>query len=115
MNKLERIVKASGKDESYIKAIYDKRECLEAVKQNGYALRYVKEQTLEICLEAVKQDGDALQYVKEQTLEICLEAVKQDGCALQYVDKREFQDDVNEYTMSDLQDLLGIDNLKIIK
>ena len=41
--------------------------CLEAVKQNGYALQYVKEQTLEICLEAVKQNGYALQYVKEQT------------------------------------------------
>ena len=44
--------------------------CLEAVKQNGLALEYVKEQTKEICLEAVKQDGYALQYVKEQTPEI---------------------------------------------
>ena len=41
--------------------------CLEAVKQNGYALGYVKEQTHEICLEAVKQNGKALEYVKEQT------------------------------------------------
>ena len=62
-----------------------KEECLEAVKQDGYALRYVKEQDKEICLEAVKQNGYALQYVKEQDKEICLEAVKQDGDALQYV------------------------------
>jgi len=41
------------------------KEALEAVKQYGYALRYVKEQTEEICLEAVKQNGDALQYVSE--------------------------------------------------
>ena len=41
--------------------------CLEAVKQNGYALEYVKEQTPEICLEAVKQYGLALEYVKDQT------------------------------------------------
>ena len=40
------------------------KECLEAVKQDGHALRYVKEQTNEICLEAVKQNGRALQYVK---------------------------------------------------
>ena len=59
-------------------------ECLEAVKQHGYALQYVKEQTPEICLEAVKKDGLALQYVKEQTKDICLEAVKKDGYALQY-------------------------------
>ena len=63
----------------------DKKQCLEAVKQNGYYLQYVKEQTDEICLEAVKQNGDSLQYVKEQTDEICLEAVKQDGDSLQYV------------------------------
>ena len=41
-------------------------------------------------LEAVKQDGDSLQYVKEQTSEICLEAVKQDGYSLQYVKKSIF-------------------------
>ena len=57
-------------------------ECLEAVKRDGYALQYVKEQTPEICLEAVKTDGYALQYVKEQTKDICLEAVKTDGLAL---------------------------------
>jgi len=60
-------------------------EALEAVKQNGNALRYVKEQTEQICLEAVKQNGDSLQFVKEQTEQICLEAVKQNGNALRYV------------------------------
>ena len=64
---------------------------LEAVKQDGYALQYVKEQTQEICIEAVKQDGYALQYVKEQTQEICIEAVKQDGYALEFVDKSIFK------------------------
>ena len=59
--------------------------CLEAVKQNGYALAFVKEQTHEMCLEAVKRDGLALEYVKDQTPEICLEAVKRNGCALEYV------------------------------
>ena len=59
--------------------------CLEAVRRNGRVLRYVKEQTHEICLGAVRQDGLALQYVKEQTHEICLEAVRQDGCAICYV------------------------------
>ena len=41
----------------------DEKHCLEAVKRNGYALQYVKEQTEAICLEAVKEDGYALQYV----------------------------------------------------
>jgi hypothetical protein len=42
----------------------------------------VKEQTEEICLEAVKQDKNALKYVKEQTEKICLEAIKKKGCVL---------------------------------
>ena len=45
--------------------------CLEAVKQNGYALEYVENQTEEICFEAVKQNGRALQFVKNQTENIC--------------------------------------------
>ena len=46
--------------------------------------------SVEETLEAVKQDGDALRYVREQTEQICLEAVKQNGYALQYVDKKVF-------------------------
>ena len=65
--------------------------CLEAVKQNGDALRYVPEElkTSEICLAAVEQDGWALLYVPEdlKTSEICLTAVKQDGMALEHVPK----------------------------
>src|SRR5574344_1664027 len=59
--------------------------CLEAVKQNGYALEYVKEQTPVICLESVRQNGYALEYVKEQTHDICLEAIKDNGLALRWV------------------------------
>lgn len=44
-------------------------------------------------LEAVKQDGYALQYVKDQTQDICIEAVKQDGYALRYVDKSIFDNE----------------------
>jgi len=60
-------------------------EALEAVKQDGDALRYVERQTPEICLAAVKENTHALCYVKEQTPEICLEAVRQNGLALQFV------------------------------
>ena len=45
---------------------YDAKYCLEAVKQNCYALQYVKDQTPEICLGAVKQNGQALQYVDKR-------------------------------------------------
>ena len=72
---------------NYLNHVKDqtKKMCLEAVKQNGWALEYVKNQTEEMCLKAVKQNGYALIYVRKQTEEICLAAVKQDGYALHYV------------------------------
>jgi len=44
------------------------KDALEAVKRNGYALMYVKEQSAEVCLEAVKRNGDALMYVTEEVI-----------------------------------------------
>ena len=48
---------------------------LKAVKQNGYALRYVKDQTEAVALEAVKQSGDALQFVLEISMFVKIAAV----------------------------------------
>ena len=62
--------------------------CITAVKQNGGALQYVKKQTPEICMVAVEQNGEVLKCVKEQTPEICMTAIKQNGYALQYVKKQ---------------------------
>lgn len=59
--------------------------CIEAVKQHGWALQHVKEQNPEVCIKAVEQDGWALRYVNNQSKEICLAAVKSDGTALKYV------------------------------
>ena len=59
--------------------------CLEAVKENSYALRYIKEPTNELCLEAVRNNGYALQYINNPTEEMCLEAVKNSGDALAYI------------------------------
>ena len=56
-----------------------------AVQQNGYALRYVHNQTEELCKLAVQQNGYALRYVHNQTEELCKLAVQQNGYALQYV------------------------------
>ena len=50
------------------KHITDEKKALEAVKQDGNALRYVNNQTEAICLEAVKQNGNALEFVEERFL-----------------------------------------------
>ena len=75
--------------EAFIKNLVASKEwekiCLAAVEQDGYALKYIKEQTEKICLAAAKRNGRALEYVNEQTEKICLAAVEQDGYALDYV------------------------------
>jgi hypothetical protein len=50
----------------------------------------LKKQTHEICLEAVKQHGRALQFVRNQTPAICIEAIREDKGAIKYVDKSIF-------------------------
>ncbi|MCE5211881.1 MAG: DUF4116 domain-containing protein [Deltaproteobacteria bacterium] len=49
-------------------AILSIEAALKAVERNGYALRYVKDQTEAVCLKAVERNGDALQYVLERKL-----------------------------------------------
>ena len=82
---------------------------MKAVERDGYALRYVNDQTPDLCLKAVEQNGYAfrqrqgsdcpdlcpkdlsrvtampLRYVNDQTPDICLKAVEQNGYALRYV------------------------------
>ena len=62
-------------------------DMLAAVKANGMAIKRIENQTLELALLAVKDDGYALKYVKEEykTPEVCLIAVQNDGMALQFV------------------------------
>ena len=50
-----------------VKCCLSGAEATKAVECNGYALRYVKEQTPEVCLKAVERNGCALRYVKEKT------------------------------------------------
>mgnify|MGYP000206347344 CR=1 FL=1 len=62
---IDKIVKASGKTKEWAlsQQIKTEKEAIKAVKQDGYALKYVNEQTEAVCLEAVKKNGFALRFV----------------------------------------------------
>jgi hypothetical protein len=50
----------------YITDIIDRYEAeLQKVQRDGYAFRFVKEQTYELCLAAGKQNVYALQFIKD--------------------------------------------------
>ena len=61
MKLTEFLTLTNSKQENII--TWDTDTSLVNVKQNGFLLQYVKEQTPEICMEAVKQNGGSLQYV----------------------------------------------------
>ena len=66
--------------------------CLEAVKQNGFALYYVPKElrTKELCEIAVQQNGYALEYVPDEliTKELCELVIQRSGLSLFYVPAR---------------------------
>ena len=64
MNLQEFLRAVDGKESDIIS--YAGAKALAAVKQNGYDLRYVHEQTEAICVAAVKQNGYTLRYVDKR-------------------------------------------------
>jgi len=66
-------------------AYEDYEICKLAVQEDGYALRFIKEQTEELCKLAIQQNSWALQFVKEQTEELCKLALKKHCLTLQFV------------------------------
>ena len=65
---IEVLENIKSSDELFFEKWSEFKHCLKAIKQNGYSLRYVKEQTETLCLEAVKQNGYSLQYVKDKKI-----------------------------------------------
>jgi len=46
--------------------------CLNAVKQNGHAIQFIKNPSEEVQLVAVNQNGNAIQYIKDPSKEVQL-------------------------------------------
>jgi hypothetical protein len=74
----------------------NKNDLARLVSENGMAIKHIQNQTLELALLAVKDDGYALKYVKDEfkTYEVCLIAVKNDGIALQFVPENLRSDEI---------------------
>jgi hypothetical protein len=82
-------IQCNGENIKYIKnKTYEL--CIESVKQNGDALKYIDEQyqTEELCLISVKSNGKNIRYVKNKTHDLCIEAVKNNGMSLKYIDEQ---------------------------
>lgn len=67
--------------------------CLEAVKNNGDAFQYVKEEfkTHELCLMAIRDDVFNMTYIENPTKEIQLEALKIDSTVISVFEEINFE------------------------
>ena len=111
---LKEFLKKTNCKEENMMMEYSGEEALKKVKQNGWAIQYINNPTEEMMLEAVKQDGLAIQYIHNPTEEMMLEAVKQNGYAIKYIKKSSFEVETKEYTIAELEELLG-SKIKIVK
>jgi hypothetical protein len=57
-----------------------------AVKQNGWAIKYIAKPSINIQKFAVKQDGDAIKYIVKPSIKIQELAVQQSGWAIKYIE-----------------------------
>jgi len=57
-------------------------EQLEAVKNSGSAIYYIKNASERVQIEAVKNYGFAIRYIKNPSVNVQLEAVKKNGFAI---------------------------------
>jgi hypothetical protein len=61
-------------------------EQLEAVKQDGWFIKYFKNPSDQVQLAAVKENGHAIKYIKNPSDQVQLVAIKQDGGSIQFIE-----------------------------
>jgi len=68
----------------FLKKQPSKAEQLEAVKQNGYNIRYIRNPDKDVQLAAVEQNGINIRFIHNPDKDAQLAAVKQDGYNIVY-------------------------------
>jgi hypothetical protein len=61
------------------------KNCMIAIQQDPYSIRYIDIPTIEQILTAVKLNGYVLDIIKNQTIDICIVALRNQRAAVKYV------------------------------
>lgn len=67
---------------------------LEAVKKDGWNIRFISDQVENTCLTAVKQNGYIIQCIENQTESLCLLAAKKNGLAIRFIRDKELKEKI---------------------
>ena len=76
---------ASELQENKIPVIIRNVKDLEKVKDNGYAIMYIKNPSMEDQLAAVRGNGWAIMHIKNPSMEVQLAAVRENWCAIRHI------------------------------
>ena len=69
-----------GELQKFLKKQLSKAKQLEAVKQNGYSIRFIHNPDKEVQLEAVKQDGNSIRFIHTLTPELLIAYLESKEC-----------------------------------
>lgn len=61
------------------------KEQLEAVKEDGYNIRYINNPSEKVQLAAVKQNAEVISYIHNPSEEVQLSVIKKDPLTIQYI------------------------------
>ena len=88
VEKFKKIFQAYNIDSTFFLYLKSEKAQIEAVKRNGYAIRFIPNPSPEVQIEAVKRNGCAIQYITNPSLEAQIEAVKQWRCYSIYTESK---------------------------
>jgi hypothetical protein len=78
---------------------------LQMIKQDGWAVQYVKEQTNEICVKAIEECPYSYQFINNMTEEMWRLAVKKDGRILYQIKDIELKQKLTREITEELYNL----------
>jgi hypothetical protein len=81
----KQILHEYGIDTSFVLDLQDESKQLDAVKQNGYSIRYISNPSEKVQLETIKQNGDSIRCISNPSEKVQLEAVKQNEYSIRYI------------------------------
>lgn len=58
-----------------------------AIKENGYAIQFIRYPSEKVQLEAVKEDGNAIQYIDDPSEKVQIAAIENNPIAIRYIEK----------------------------
>ena len=81
------VIKLLENDGTYLEFVRNQTEalCKIAILQNWSALKFVKDQTHDLCVMAININPHSIQYIKKLNIHYCVDALRKDESVVCYI------------------------------